>query len=305
MKRILSIDGGGALGIIPLTVLKRIEEHMRKPIFELFDLITGSSIGAAIGGAVSSGKITCDQLHSSMVSDFQNIFKKRLRWPIFQPKYRKHDVRISLESHLTGMLMNQCKTKFFCTSINYIDGRTHFFKSWEDKDGKLDLTSAILRSVSAPLYFGKTINETDHEVWIDGGCGDMNDPSMQAYIEALRQNWLPNEKVHLLSLGCGQTFKGIPYNKSSKFNNIQEVAYYLNINDGGLGRAQTAITHDIWLKSFAEENPNFSYQRIQEYAFPKKISKLDAVKYIPKFIEYGEKLAKEVNYTYLWGSDAL
>lgn len=302
MKRILCIDGGGALGIIPLTVLKKVEEHMRKPIFEIFDLITGSSIGAAIGGILSSGRITSDKLQGTMISDFGHIFKKRLRWPIFQPKYRKMDIRLALESQLNGMLMNQCRTKFFCTSINYVDGRTHFFKSWEDKDGKLGLTSAILRSGSAPLYFGKTLNETDQEVWIDGGCGDMNDPSMQAYMEAKRQKWLPNERVHILSLGCGQIFKGIPYGKCSKFNNIQEVSYYLNIQDGGLGRAQTANTHETWLKSFAEENPNFTYQRVQEYAFPKKKSNLDAVKYIPDFIKYGEKLAEEVQYQHLWGN---
>ena len=127
----------------------------------------------------------------------------------------------------------------------------------------------------------------------------MNDPSMQAYMEACRQNWLPEEEVHMVSLGCGQGSIAVPFDKSSKFNNIQEVAYYLNIEDGGLGRAQSLNTHEMWLKFFAEKNPNFTYQRIEEYNFPKDKSKLDAVKFIPDFINYGEKLAGEVDYSKL------
>lgn len=296
MKRILSIDGGGVLGIIPLTVLKKIEQRMGKPIYEIFDLITGTSIGAVIGGALSSGEISCNKLYDTMITDFQKIFKWRLRIPVIQPKYSKKTIKQSLDTQVGGMRMNQCKTKFFCTSINYVDGRTHFFKSWEDKDGKLDLTSAILRSVSAPLYFGKEVDKAGKAVWIDGGCGDMNDPSMQAYMEACRQDWLPNEEVHIISLGCGQSNLGVPFEKSSKFNNVQEVAYYLNIEDGGLGRAQSLNTHEVWLKFFAEENSKFTYQRIEEYNFPKKMNKLNAVKYIPEFIKYGEKLAEQVDF---------
>jgi uncharacterized protein len=301
MKRILSIDGGGALGIIPLTILKKIEEHMRKPIYEIFDLITGTSIGAAIGGALASGRISADKLYSNMISDFDFIFKKRLRWPIFQPKYRTYDIRLSLETELHDLRMKDCLTKFFCTSINYVDGRTHFFKSWEEKDGGLNLVSAILRSVSAPLYFGKNVDATDKCVWLDGGTGDMNDPSMQAYVEAYRQGWIKEGPVHILSLGCGQSFKGIPYKKCSKFNNVQEVVFYLNIENGGLARAQTANTHEFWLKTLSEdESTDFTYQRVQDYDLPEKINKLDGIQYIPEFIKIGKKLSEDVDYTKLW-----
>lgn len=300
MKRILSIDGGGAMGAIPLSILKKIEERTGKSILETFDLITGTSIGAAIGGSLSSGVLSCEDLFNNMLSDFKKIFRKRLRLPVFQPKYKIADVRVSLDSYLKGLKMKDCKTKFFCTSINYVDGRPHFFKSWEDKDGNLSLTSAIVRSVSAPLYFGKCVDSVDHSVWIDGGCGDMNDPSMQAYIEAYRQDWLKNEEVHILSLGCGQSFKGIPFKKSKRFNNLQEVSFFLNIINGGLARAQTADTHEFWLKTLSEDNQcNLTYQRIQNYNLPKKIDKLDGVKYLSEYIKIGEKLSEEVDYSKL------
>jgi patatin-like phospholipase/acyl hydrolase len=299
MKRILSIDGGGAMGVIPLTVLKNIEEHTGKPICELFDLITGTSIGAAVGGVLSTGIISCEKLHSAMISDFRKIFKRRLRLPIFQPKYKTSNIRASLDSYIKGMKMNQCKTRFFCTSINYVDGQNHFFKSWEDKDGQLDLTTAIIRSGSAPLFFGKYVDKANREVWIDGGTGDMNDPTMQAYIEACRQGWLPEEEVFILSLGCGQSFKGIPFKKCSKFNNVQEVSFFMNVMDGGLARLQISKTQEVWLQSLAGINPNFVYQRIQEFNLPKKINKLDGIKYIPEYIEIGTRLAKEVKYPFV------
>lgn len=54
MKSILSIDGGGIRGIIPLKVLKYIEEQTGKPIHELFDVIGGTSTGGIIALGLTS-----------------------------------------------------------------------------------------------------------------------------------------------------------------------------------------------------------------------------------------------------------
>lgn len=299
MKRILSIDGGGALGVIPLTVLKNIEDRLNKPLYEVFDLIVGTSVGAIIGGILSSGKLTCNDFHAKMLEDLPNIFKWRLRLPVIQPKYDRCKIEKSISTKVGDIEMGACKTKFMCTSINLVDGKPHFLKSWEEKDGKLKLIQALLRSSAAPLYFGKIVDEKEKAVWIDGGCGNLNDPAMQGYVEALRQDWLPNERVHLLSIGCGQTFQGIPFEKCRKFKNIKEVSFYLNLNDGGLARAQMSMVQDNWLKSFSKEFSKFTAQRVQYYNLPKKFNKLDNVKNFPEFIEFGEEMSKEVDYTYL------
>jgi len=299
MKRILSIDGGGALGLIPLTVLKTIENQLGNPINKIFDLIIGTSVGGIIGGIVSTGKLTTENFQKEFIYDLPEIFKKRLRAPIFQPKYDRKNIERSIVSKIGNINMSSCATKFMCTSINYVDGRPHFFKSWEEKDGKIKISQALLRSSAAPLYFGKIVDYENNAVWIDGGCGNLNDPAMQGYIEALRQDWLPDERVHLLSLGCGQTYQGIPLYKCCNFNNIKEIAYYIDINDGGLARAQMSIVQNEWLNSFSKEFSKFTAQRIQKYDFPKKLNKLDNTSYISEFIRIGEELAKEVDYTYL------
>lgn len=45
---ILAIDGGGIRGIIPARVMAYIEDKVRKPIHQLFDLVAGTSTGAIL-----------------------------------------------------------------------------------------------------------------------------------------------------------------------------------------------------------------------------------------------------------------
>jgi len=234
-----------------------------------------------------------------MLSDFSFIFKKRLRLPVFQPKYDRNSLMMLLNSYLGEMKMKECRTKFFCTSINYVDGRSHFFKSWEDEDGEIKLYTTLLRSSAAPLYFGKIVDETNKAVWGDGGCGDMNNPSMEAFIEAKRQKWLFCEPVHLLSLGCGETSHKIPYTKCKKFNNIREISYFMNVTNGGLARTQLSKTFDTWLNLEAEQNNLFTYQRIQKYDLHENMNKIDNIEHMQDFVEIGKELSNEIDYSSL------
>ena len=53
---VLSIDGGGARGLIPLTLLCRLEEQIGPCLHEVFDIITGTSTGAIIASLIAAGK---------------------------------------------------------------------------------------------------------------------------------------------------------------------------------------------------------------------------------------------------------
>jgi len=48
MRTILSIDGGGVRGIIPLSCLIQLEAREGKTCREMFDMIAGTSMGAII-----------------------------------------------------------------------------------------------------------------------------------------------------------------------------------------------------------------------------------------------------------------
>ena len=56
MRKILQVDGGGIRGIVPTVILAYLEDKCDKPLFcQCFNLITGTSTGAIIGGAVAAG----------------------------------------------------------------------------------------------------------------------------------------------------------------------------------------------------------------------------------------------------------
>jgi patatin-like phospholipase/acyl hydrolase len=43
--RVLSLDGGGAKGVYTLGVLKEVEAMANAPLYEVFDLVFGTSTG--------------------------------------------------------------------------------------------------------------------------------------------------------------------------------------------------------------------------------------------------------------------
>ena len=55
-KTILCLDGGGVRGIITLQLLKKLEEVVGIPCYDLFDMVAGTSTGGIIAGLIASGK---------------------------------------------------------------------------------------------------------------------------------------------------------------------------------------------------------------------------------------------------------
>lgn len=296
MKRILCIDGGGAKGLIACTVLKHIEKTVGKQIHEIFDMILGSSVGGIIAGTLASGKITAATLSSILYNELPNIFKFRLRVPILQPKCNPEYKKKVFEEHLSGMTMSDCLTKFICTSINLVDGRTHFFKSWEEKDGRIPLINALMRTSAAPLYFGTIVDDKEHGVWMDGACGDYSSPAMFGLMEILLQGWLKDGPVHILSLGCGQSFKGAPFDQAKKYRNIRQILYFSSIEDGGLARLQVSRSQDFQIETIANQFEGLSFQRLETYDMPKEMDCMAGIKYLSNYIQIGEEFATKVDY---------
>ncbi len=86
MIRILSIDGGGIRGIIPLKVLEYIECQTGKQIHELFDVIGGTSTGGIIALGLNCKKPGSDEIYQSTEllkfyitqEDVKRIFKHKI-----------------------------------------------------------------------------------------------------------------------------------------------------------------------------------------------------------------------------------
>jgi hypothetical protein len=294
LKRILVLDGGGAKGPIEVAALKELEINIGKPVNKIFDLVVGTSVGAIVGGILSASDISANEFLELMKEALPQVFHRRLRWPIFQPKYNREVLVNVMNKYIKNKKMKDCYTKYMCTSVNVVDGRTHFFKSWEQKDGETNLIEVINRSYAAPLYFDSIVDEANKAVWLDGGTGNMNCPLGEAYIELVRQGW-ESTRVHILSIGAGYSDFSVPFNKAKNYNNLRQIAYYMNPDDGGLARLQSTNTQVEWIKNISKGNPNISFQRL-DCEIPNEMNGMDKIKYIDDYIAYGKKMATNIDY---------
>ncbi len=62
---ILAIDGGGIKGVIPATFIRHIESVLKRPSYQLFDLIGGTSTGGIITAALTTPRETTGQPYTA------------------------------------------------------------------------------------------------------------------------------------------------------------------------------------------------------------------------------------------------
>src|SRR5271157_773010 len=75
MKKVLQIDGGGILGIMPLAVLVEIENVTGMPCYKLFNLMSGTSTGSIICGLLAAG-VPAQVLYDLYVKNGKTLFTK-------------------------------------------------------------------------------------------------------------------------------------------------------------------------------------------------------------------------------------
>lgn len=295
MKRILQLDGGGCKGIMQLLWLVHIEKEIGKPIHDIFDLIVGTSIGAIVGAIAANGRISMNSALYKMEYLFPKIFKRRFRIPFRQPKYdRKIPDKFLREIIGESTMMKQLHTNLMVTSVNMVDGRNHFFKSWESKDGGLGVVDVINRSYAAPLYFGGIVDYQHQAVWLDGGTGNMNCPLDYAIIQALRNGWIHKDKrVCILSLGAGYHNSSMPFKKAARSKNLKQMAFFIDPKDGGLAREQASASKVAMGDVMNEKIKHLQIDRV-DVEIPKKIDRLDGAKYINKYLEYAETVKNNI-----------
>lgn len=220
--RILSIDGGGLRGIVPLLILKQIEVQTGKKIFELFDLITGTSTGGIIACGLTATKdgktpsLTIDQLIELYTTKGEVIFpwKKNIFQRIgsglnslFNPKFSPDGLDGLLSEYFGELKLSDTLKPIIVTSYDIKNNDVTMFKS--RRSGEIGYNAKlkdVCRATSAaptylpsfPLSFaGKG------RMLIDGGVF-INNPSMGAVSDSLRSvKGLKINNIEVLSLGTG------------------------------------------------------------------------------------------------------
>lgn len=214
--RILSIDGGGIRGILPLAALARLERDwlQGQSIANYFDLIAGTSTGGIIALGLARG-LTAQQILDVYVERGAEVFPD-LGW---------------VRSKLAGasqFILNRCDSAALYRLVDEIVGSRQLwesqvrlcipsagtryfepfvFKTPHHPDYKKDWSermSHVAKATSAaPAHFKPVLGGDGHE-FIDGGIW-ANNPVMIAVADALACFDIQREQLRILSMGCGRT----------------------------------------------------------------------------------------------------
>lgn len=206
--RILSIDGGGLRGVVPLTILKKVEELTGKPIWQSFDLIAGTSTGGLITSSLTMRDAHDPGQSKYSLDDILNIYLTRGR-EIFPPRStRIGEFLETIDDTLHPKFGEEGIDRVFrdvCGEARIADALTHmmvcaydltnniplFFKSRAAKQNAAQNISIydICRATSAgPTYlpaYECYYPKDDHDpkrLCIDGGVY-VNNPSLAALSE--------------------------------------------------------------------------------------------------------------------------
>ena len=230
---LLSIDGGGVLGLLALSVLKQLEKRMNRPISSLFDCISGVSAGGlmALGLVVPNGDqsgpaYSADDLYEAFKQGSREIFKKKIvgRIPIigtinglFSAQYsakiaQKLYIKLLGQHTVSQSLIQTIIPAYNIHGTDAKNPRIKIFDSLRIRQkNTLDyfMHEIALATSAVPTYFppqrihgiqgGQAVLSDDY--FIDGGVA-INNPTLLAY-ERLRILY-PLSPIHILSLGTGR-----------------------------------------------------------------------------------------------------
>jgi uncharacterized protein len=213
--RILSIDGGGIRGLIPVRVLAEVEERCGKPIAELFDVIAGTSTGGilALGLSCPQPQYSAADLARLYVEQGEEIFPKRLInvRQLYDEKYSNEGLQRALRATLGDARLKDARTRVLVTAYD-IETRTPVFfrseRAKEDDDRDFLMREVALATSAAPTYFEPARVGEPPMALVDGGVF-ANNPGMCAYVD----RYTPGElgDVTMVSLGTGQLTRPLRY----------------------------------------------------------------------------------------------
>lgn len=187
---IISIDGGGIRGVIPLAVLRELQSHLKYDFFELAYKWYGTSAGAVICASLLVQKGTEPFIRS--VQDVLDIYEFRSKSAI-NPKGAADPSRALYK------IFDQNFGMFDMTDfpdLNIVTCRTSPLESVVfNIENSCNLSEAIKASCAVPGIFER-IKIGDH-YYVDGFLRAKNPAEL-----AIRDE-IPDENLVLLSLGTG------------------------------------------------------------------------------------------------------
>ncbi len=210
---ILSLDGGGSLGVYTLGILEEVAKLVGKPLHQKFDLIYGTSTGAIIGTLIAMGK-EIDEV-SSLYERYvpkimgnmtaggrsQSLLECATSSDVFGDKYFDES---SFETKL-GAIATRCdynRPMIFKSSVDLAyAGKDSFKPGFGCK-----ISDAVIASCSAAPFFKHHKIHLKSDLIIrtfDGGFV-ANNPTFYAITDAIQALGKKDKEIKVLSIGVGE-----------------------------------------------------------------------------------------------------
>lgn len=211
---ILSLSGGGFLGLYTISLLTDLEQAAGGPIARHFDLMAGTSVGAIIALGLAA-EVPAERIKTAFEQNGTAIFSDRPApttwlgtvWDIARfvakPKYQADNLRQTI-IELIGedTRIGDLKHPVIVPTVNLTEGKPQIFRTPHHPDFQLDahlkVVEVALAAAAAPTYF--PIAEVNNALYIDGGLY-ANSPDLLAFYEAEHFLTQPSDTVHILSVG--------------------------------------------------------------------------------------------------------
>jgi predicted acylesterase/phospholipase RssA len=210
-RRILSIDGGGIRGIIPLCFLIELEEQLKVRSRDFFSLMAGTSTGAIISGALSMG-LTAEETLQIYIDLNSRVFQfNPLEWicRLGAFRYRTQPMVDLIQERIGDPALNDVPNDIVLTATRVSDGRPFYFVKDNavngQKFGTLKLADCIAASSAAPTFF-EPWDVPGIGVCVDGGVGIAGNPAYVACVESQERmpaGKYPPDQTTIVSLGTG------------------------------------------------------------------------------------------------------
>lgn len=187
---ILSIDGGGILGLYSASILSHIEKEFfnGESLSSHFNLMAGTSTGGIIALALATG-CKADEIADFYEKYANKIFpaKGQRKIGLLSNKYSNRQLKYGLTEFFGSKKIKDCKTCVCIPSINASTCQPLVFKTnnngKQNRDEEYKLVDIALATSAAPTYF--PLHSFDnYQGLVDGGLWQ-NNPSLIAFIEAL------------------------------------------------------------------------------------------------------------------------
>jgi patatin-like phospholipase/acyl hydrolase len=233
--RVLSLDGGGIRGVIPAAILIELEKLAGKPVFDLFDVVAGTSTGGLIATGLiapdSSGapKFTAGDLQGFYTKNGTQIFSRSTAYEVESldgmhgPKYPADGIDAFLHETFADLELKDALKPLVMVSYDIERRNVHIFHSEaakQDPNQNFFMRDSSRATSAAPTYFPPAHIQSSAGTTfalVDGGVA-ANDPAMAAYVQARRL--FPDREILIVSIGTGSSVKPIPYDKAKGWGKL-------------------------------------------------------------------------------------